>query len=368
MWRQEDIWRVLGGGVDFMTGEPITDEWHQARTGAAYGMVRMCVAPLIHGQAQWTMFGGLFTAGTIVLMPRFDAHEMWRTIDREKVQVLAIVGDAMARPLIEAYREGGYDGSSLVSISSTAALMSPSVKREILDLFPNTLLTDAIGSSETGFSGIGIVTKDTIEPRGPRVTAHRDAIVIDEDNQQLTPGSGKIGRIARGGNLPQGYYNDPERTRRLFVEVAGKRYTVPGDFAIHEADGTITLLGRGDMCINTGGEKVFPEEVEGVLKAHPGVFDALVVGVPDERLGWRVGAVVQWREGVEPDVAALDKHGRTELSGYKMPRSYWWVERISRLATGKPDYPWARRHSTEHPPSEQINVTAGNSGTVKEGH
>jgi acyl-CoA synthetase (AMP-forming)/AMP-acid ligase II len=367
MWRHEDIWRVLGGGVDFMTGVPITDEWQQARDGSASTLVRLVAAPLIHGQAQWVMLGGLFSAGTIVLMPKFDAHEMWRAIDREKVQVLAIVGDAMGRPLIEAYHEGGYDGSSLVAISSTAALMSPTVKLQFLETFPNALLTDAIGSSETGFSGMGIVTKDTIESRGPRVTAHRKAIVIDEDNQRITPGTGAVGRLARGGNLPRGYYNDPEKTKRLFVEVEGERYTVPGDFAIHEADGTILLLGRGDMCVNTGGEKVFPEEVESVLKAHPGVFDALVVGVPDERLGSRVAALVQWREGQEPDMTALDAAGREELAGYKMPRSYWWVERIGRLATGKPDYSWARKYATDTPPSEQLPVTAGTVNTGDSG-
>ena len=362
MWRHEDIWRVLGGGVDFMTGEPITDEWKQARDGSAYELVRMVAAPLIHGQAQWVMLGGLFSGGTIVLMPKFDAHEMWRTIEREKVQVLAIVGDAMGRPLIEAYHEGGYDGSSLVAISSTAALMSPTVKLQFLDAFPNALLTDAIGSSETGFSGMGIVTRETIESRGPRVKAHKHAIVIDEDNQRLAPGSGIVGRLARGGNLPQGYYNDPEKTKRLFVEVEGERYTVPGDFALHEADGTITLLGRGDMCVNTGGEKVFPEEVESVLKAHPGVFDALVIGVPDERLGSRVAALVQWREGHEPDLAGLDAAGRKELAGYKLPRSYWWVEQIGRLATGKPDYSWARQHAAGTAPSADVAFRASGSG------
>nr|WP_211247700.1 acyl-CoA synthetase [Cryptosporangium arvum] len=364
MWRQEDIWRVLGGGVDFMTGEPIQDEWEQARSGVDSGLVRLVAAPLIHGAAQWTLFGGLFTGSTIVLMPRFDAHEVWRAITDERVNVIAIVGDAMARPLLEAYREGppdggAYDPSSLLAISSTAALMSPSVKREYLETFPNSFLTEAVGSSETGFSGIGAISKDNIEPRGPRVNSSRETIVIDEYNRPIAPGSGQVGRLARGGYLPQGYYKDPEKTATLFAEVDGKRYTVPGDFAIPEADGTFLLLGRGNTCINTGGEKVFPEEVEGALKAHPGVFDALVVGVPDERLGWRVGAIIQWREGHEPDAAGLDSTGRAELSGYKMPRSYWWVDQMPRLATGKADYTGARRHVEAHPPSEELPVSAG---------
>jgi acyl-CoA synthetase (AMP-forming)/AMP-acid ligase II len=366
MWTHENIWRALGGGVDFMSGVPITDEFEQARTGAASPLVRLIVAPLIHGQAQWATFGGLFSASTIILLPRFDAHGIWRAVEQERVGVMAIVGDAMARPMIEAYREGPpgedrlYDTSSLVAVSSTAALMSISVKREYLETFPNLFLTDAIGSSETGFSGLGVVTKEgLVTSRGPRVNAHKDAIVIDDKGEKLAPGSGVVGRLARGGNLPSGYYKDPVKTAALFIELEGKRYAVPGDYALHEEDGTITLLGRGNTCVNTGGEKVFPEEVEGALKSHPGVFDALVIGVPDERLGYRVAAVVQWREGHEPDVADLDKWGRTTLAGYKMPRTYWFADSIERLATGKPDYGWANKHAESNPASVQLP-----SGTV----
>jgi acyl-CoA synthetase (AMP-forming)/AMP-acid ligase II len=359
MWRHEDVWRALGGGVDFMTGEPVVDELQQSRIGAQYPMVRLCAAPLIHGQAQWAMYGALFSASTVVLMPRFDAHEIWRAVEREKVNVMAIVGDAMARPLIEVYQAGSYDASSLFAISSSAALFSATVKQQYLDAFPNALLTDAIGSTETGFSGLGIVKKDGMESRGPRVNPHRDAIVIGADNCRLLPGTGVVGRIARGGNVPIGYYKDPDKTAALFVEVEGRRYVVPGDFALLEDDGAITLLGRGDTCINTGGEKVFPEEVEGVLKSHAGVFDALVLGVPDELLGSRVAAVVQWRSGYQPDSTALDRFSRDALAGYKMPRTYWFVDQVPRLATGKPDYPSARRYAERHPPSAQLSVTAG---------
>jgi acyl-CoA synthetase (AMP-forming)/AMP-acid ligase II len=359
MWRHEDVWRALGGGIDFVTGEPVPDEWHQSRTGSQFHMVRMTMAPLMHGQAQWALLGSLFVGNTVVLMPKFDAHEVWRAIEQEKVNVVAFIGDAMARPLLEAYRAGNYDASTIFSLSNTAALLSPSVKQELLEAFPNAMLTDAIGSSEAGFAGIGVVSKDGMETRGPRVNPHKDAIVIDENGRKLEPGSGVVGRIARGGHVPLGYYKDPEKTAALFVEIDGKRYTVPGDAAIWEADGTITLLGRGDMCINSGGEKIFPEEVEGALKAHPGVFDVLVVGIPDERLGSRVGAVVQWREGHEPDSAALDAWARQTLAGYKVPRSYWWVKQVQRLPTGKPNYPWARTFATDHGPSETVTVTAG---------
>ena len=359
MWRHEDVWRALGGGVDFMTGEPIADEFQQSRDGAGFPLVRLCAAPLAHGQAQWAMYGGLFSASTVVLMPRFDPHEIWRVVEQEKVNVMAIVGDAMARPLIEVYHAGSYDASSLFAVSSTAALLSFSVKQQYLKTFPNIMLTEAIGSSESGFSGLGVVAPDSIETRGPRVKPHRDAIVIDADDRRLPPGTGEVGRLARGGNVPLGYYKDEERTAALFVEVEGRRYVIAGDAALLEADGTITLLGRGDTCVNTGGEKVYPEEVEGALKAHPGVFDALVFGVPDELLGNRVAAAVQWRDEYEPDAAALDRSARELLAGYKMPRSYWFVDQVPRLATGKPDYPSIRRYAEQHPPTVRLQVNIG---------
>jgi acyl-CoA synthetase (AMP-forming)/AMP-acid ligase II len=361
MWRHEDVWRALGGGVDFVSGEVITDEFQQSRAGAEFHLTRLCIAPLMHGQAQWALYGALFAASTVVLMPRFDAHEVWQAVEREKVNVMAVVGDAMARPMIEVYQSGSYDASTLYAINSSAALFSTTVKQQYLEAFPNVLLTDAVGSSETGFSGLGVVSKDAMEPRGPRVNPHRDAIVIDANGDRMQPGTGEVGRIARGGNVPLGYYKDDERTAKLFVEVEGRRYVVPGDLALLEADGTITLLGRGDTCVNTGGEKVYPEEVEGVLKSHPGVFDALVIGVPDERLGQRVAALVQWRDGHEPDTAALDAAGRERLAGYKMPRSYWFVDQIGRLVTGKPDYPSARRYAEEHPPTTQLSIGSASS-------
>jgi len=359
MWRHEDVWRTLGGGIDFVSGEPLTDEWQQAREGAASRLVRLCAAPLMHGQAQWAMFGALFATQTVVLMPRFDAHEIWRLIDAEKVQVVALIGDAMARPMIEAYAEGGYDGSSLVALSSSAALLSPAVKRAYLETFPNLFLTDAIGSSETGFTGIGLISDPGEGARGPRATGHRETIIVGDDGRRVEPGSGRIGRLARGGHLPLGYYKDPERTARLFVEVDGQRYAVPGDYATYEADGSITLLGRGDQCVNTGGEKVFPEEVEGVLKSHPAVFDALVIGVPDDRLGARVSALVQWRRDHEPDLTGLERFTRERLAGYKVPRSYWYVEQIQRTPAGKVDYAAARRHVTGRPVTAELEVTAG---------
>lgn len=360
LWRQEDVWRVLGGGINFLTGEYLPDEWAQAREGVETGgLVRLPVAPLIHGAAQWATFGALFAGSTVVLVPQFDPDEVWRAVERNGVQVLAIVGDAMARPLIDAYREGDYDASTVVAISSHAALFSQSVKQEFLEQLPNAVITDAIGSSESGFTGIGMVSKDSDQTAGPRVNFGTDAILIDEENRRLAPEAGTVGRIARGGHVPLGYYNDPEKSAGIFVEVDGARYVVPGDYARFEADGTVTLLGRGSTCVNTGGEKVYPEEVEGVLKSHPDVFDALVIGVPDERLGQRVGAVVATRDGSVPDVATLESGMRGEIAGYKVPRSLWIVSEVGRSPAGKPDYSWAARWAEEHEPTVHLSNSAG---------
>src|SRR3954453_14229000 len=351
IWRHEDVWRTLGGGINFITGEPLENEFVQAEMGKVTGgMVRLCLAPLIHGNAQWAALMALFGGDTVVLLKQFDPVGVWKAVERRKVNVIVLIGDAMARPMIEAFHEGSYDVSSVYAVSSSAALFSQSVKNEYPQAPPNPGIPDAIGSSETGFMGIGMITKDTVQGvGGPRVSAGKDTIVIDLDGVPIPPGSEEIGRLARGGHIPLGYYKDPEKTERLFVEVDGKRYTVPGDFARHEADGTITLLGRGNTCVNTGGEKVFPEEVEAALMSHPDVFDVLVVGVPDERLGQAVAAVVEPRPGANPSFEELSAHARKEVAGYKVPRSIWLVDKVQRLATAKADYRWANEYAADHP-------------------
>jgi 3-oxocholest-4-en-26-oate---CoA ligase len=354
MWRHEDVWRTLGGGIDFYTGEPLADEWVQSQKGLeSGGMVRLPCAPLIHGAAQWAALPSLFSGDKVVLLPQFDPHEVWKAVERHKVQVMAIVGDAMARPLLEALAEGDYDISSIFAFSSHAALFSPTVKEQFLRVLPpHAVITDAIGSSESGFQGIGLITKDTkVESSLPRVNSGPKTIVINDDNEKTAPG--EVGWLARGGYVPLGYYKDPEKTATIFREVDGERYVVAGDYARLEDDGTITLLGRGNVSINTGGEKVFPEEVEAALKSHPDVYDALVVGVPDERLGQRVAALVQSWEGRELDFAALDAHVRERVAGYKTPRSVWVVEQIGRAPSGKPDYPWAKKYAEENEPMWQ---------------
>lgn len=352
LWRHEDVWRALGGGVDFMTGIPLEDEWQQSRRGAGVdGMVRLCLAPLIHGNAQWAALMALFAGDTVVMLPHFDAHEVWRVIDRRQVNVMVLIGDAMARPIIEAFATGGYDGSSLGAVSSSGALFSPVVKRQYVELLPSVLVTDAIGASETGFTGLGVVAD---VPGGavedPRVMPGPTTVVLDADNRPVSPGG--VGRLAKSGHLPLGYYKDPEKTAALLAEVDGVRYAFPGDLARLEEDGTITLLGRGSTCVNTGGEKVFPEEVEGALKTCPDVFDALVIGIPDDRLGQRVAALVQPRPGAKLDLTSVDEHLRARIAGYKVPRTIWLVDEIHRTISGKADYRWARQHAERHPAEE----------------
>jgi len=350
MWRHEDIWRTLAGGIDFVTGERLPDEWAQSRQGAeGEGMVRMAPAPLIHGAAMVATLACLFGGDTAVIMPKFDPRAVLEAIQRYKVNVLSVIGDAMARPLLEELAAGDYDTSSLVSVNSTAALFSPAVKDACRKELPNLFLSEAIGSTETGFAGIAFISADDEFRGGPTVEAGPGVIVVDEAGGVCGPG--QTGKLARGGHIPLGYYKDPVKTAEMFTEVNGERYAVPGDWARVEEDGTVTLLGRGNTCVNTGGEKVYPEEVEGALKSHPDVFDSLVIGVPDDRLGQRVAALVQLRPGAAADLAALDAHVRGQLAGYKAPRTVWFVDSVGRTVSGKADYGWARRYTAEHPPA-----------------
>jgi acyl-CoA synthetase (AMP-forming)/AMP-acid ligase II len=354
VWRQEDVFMALGGGIDAYTQEPVASETALAEKAAATEtpLRSLCLPPLMHGAAQWAVMRFLFDGSTTVLARRFDPHDAWRTIAREGINSTMITGDAMGRPLIEALDDldgEGLDLSSLFVVASSAAVFSPAVKDRFLARFPNLILVDAIGSTETGANGMATAQPGAEMKGGPTVQPGRDAAVVDDELLELAPGEKRIGRLARKGNIPLGYYKDEVKTRETFVTAPdGTRYVLAGDMARREVDGTITLLGRGSGCINTGGEKVFPEEVEGVLKAHPRVFDALVVGVPDERWGQRVAAVVQPRageggEGGELTLDEIDGHCRAHLAGYKVPRQLTVVEAISRSPSGKPDYPWAQR-------------------------
>jgi len=361
MWRHEDIYRVLFGGTDFATGEFIQDE-HDLAKGAAANppMIRHPIPPMIHGATQSATWMSIFSGQTTVLATEFNADEVWRTIHTHKVNLLFFTGDAMARPLLDAllaHQEKGneYDLSSLFLLASTAALFSPSIKEKFLELLPNRVITDSIGSSETGFGGTSIVAKGAPHSGGPRVTIDHRTVVLDDDGKEVVPGSGVRGFIAKKGNIPVGYYKDEKKTAETFKTINGVRYAIPGDWATVEEDGSVTMLGRGSVSINSGGEKIYPEEVEAALKGHPDVFDALVVGVPDPRYGQHVAAVVQARPGSRPTLSDLDGFVRAEIAGYKVPRSLWLVDEVKRSPAGKPDYRWAKEQ-TETRPADDVHA------------
>jgi acyl-CoA synthetase (AMP-forming)/AMP-acid ligase II len=361
MWRHEDIYRVLLGGTDFATGEFVADEYDHAKQAAAGPpMIRYPIPPMIHGATQSATWMALFTGGTVLLSPEFDADAVWRAIEEHKVNLLFFTGDAMARPLLDALEGSERDLSSLFLLSSTAALFSPSLKERFLELLPNRVITDSIGSSETGFGGTSVVAKGQSGGGGPRVTIDKRTAVLDDDGNEVVPGSGVRGILAKRGNIPVGYFKDEKKTAETFRTINGVRYAIPGDYAQVESDGTVTLLGRGSVSINSGGEKIYPEEVEGVLKGHPDVFDALVVGVPDPRFGQHVAAVVAPRKGTAPTLVELDAFVRKEIAGYKVPRSLWIVDEVKRSPAGKPDYKWAKEQ-TEIRPADEVHSKHGGS-------
>ncbi|MDH3485420.1 MAG: AMP-binding protein, partial [Myxococcales bacterium] len=229
---------------------------------------------------------------------------------------------------------------NLVVIASAGAILSSSVQAELEALLPDAMIINSFGTSESGDLGRAAGDEESHEGR-PSFYMGEDVTVLDEEGNQVEPGSGKMGLVARSGRLPLGYYKDPEKTAERFKEFNGKRWVVPGDFATVEADGRITFLGRGSKCINTGGEKVFPEEVEEALKAHPDIVDALVVGVPDARFGSKVAAVFNTRDHKELTLEEVQQHCRQHVAGYKIPRQITITETVSRMPSGKPDYKWA---------------------------
>ena len=298
----------------------------------------------MHGATQWAVMGQSFGGNKVVLCAKFDPAEVWRTVETEHVNSIMITGDAMGRPLIEALEAMGddVDVSSLFALSSSAATFSPSVKDQFFERFPNLIMIDAIGSSESGNNGmIHVQAGQTAMEGGPTVTPMGGSVVLDEDRRPVEPGSGVIGKVARFGDIPIGYYKDPVKTAETFFEIDGVRHVMPGDYAKVEVDGSITLLGRGSVSINSGGEKIHPEEVESACKSHPAVWDATVVGVPDERWGQTVAAVVALREDAELTLEDLQTHCRTKIAGYKVPRQLTVVTQVERSPSGKPDYRWA---------------------------
>lgn len=344
VWRHADVVMALGGGIDIMTGEKMTSPVQFVEKGRkGFPLVSYPIAPLMHGATQWSVMSQSFIGNKVVLRRKFEPDDVWRTIEAEGANIVMITGDAMARPLLdhlELHRDD-HDVSSLFAVSSSAVLFSHSCKEQFLDLFPNLVITDSVGSSEGGANGTTTVGKGGVMKDGLTVKAVPDSFVIGDDLMPVQPG--EVGRLARTGNIPLRYHKDPEKTAATFVVAPdGTRYSIPGDFARLESDGSITLIGRGSVCINSGGEKIFPEEVENALKSHPEVFDAVVVGVPDDRWGERVTAVVQPRPGVTPTLDSVQDHCRKYVAGYKVPRQLTLVDLMVRSPAGKSDYRWAK--------------------------
>jgi fatty-acyl-CoA synthase len=349
---------VLGLGAAVLGPDaPRTEEAFKAGIQAAQAQgaapISLAACPLMHGTGLWLgvflphFLGG---AGVTFRNEHFDPHSLWRLIGRERVSSVAIVGDAFAKPMLAALREARaagtpYDLSSLKQIISSGVMFSTEVKKGLLE-FADLTIMDAMGSTE-GSMGSSVVSREAPPGDTARFVCNPTTKVFNDRDEEVQPGSDEIGMIANGGFAPIGYYKDPEKSARTFRVVGGQRYSFPGDFAKVAADGSLILLGRGSVCINTGGEKVFPEEVEEALKAHDSVWDALVVGVPDERFGERVTAVVSARPGHVIDEQGLVAFSRQRIAGYKTPRRVIVVDQVRRAANGKADYKWAKDTALE---------------------
>ncbi|MCD9624849.1 acyl-CoA synthetase [Rhabdothermincola salaria] len=339
MWRHEDLFfAALSSGLG---PEPVTSPQGITERSLPEEFARpsLIIAPLMHGAAQWGMCGMMFAGAGVCLYTErgLDPHAVWALAEREKCMGLTLVGDAMARPLADALAEkpDAYDLSGMFRIGSGGGVFSPAVQGQLKELIPHVQVMDAYGASETGAGGM------SAEGGPRRFVVGPELQVIDDDLRPVAPG--EVGRLARRGHIPLGYYKDEAKTAATFpTDADGNRWSVPGDFATVDDDGIVTLLGRGSQCINTGGEKVYPEEVEEALKSHPDVFDALVVGVPDDRWGERVVAVIAARGDARPTVEDLSAHCRQTIAGYKTPRAVTFVESIKRSPAGKADYRWAK--------------------------
>ena len=345
VWRHEDLlFAALGGGNP--GGDP-ADSPAEVVEHARVGRIRCLPAsPFTHGTAHWMALTTLLNGGTVLVDTglTFDAIRLWSLAEREAATMLVIVGDAFGRPLADALERepDRWQLDDLLVILSGGAVLSGTVRQELLGQLPWAVVVDGYGTSETGGQGQMPLWAGQAAPTLPRFHVDETTAVLDDAGRPAPPGSGLIGRLARRGRIPIGYHGDPEGSAETFTVLHGQRWSVPGDLARVEADGSVTLLGRGSSSINSGGEKVFPEEVEIVLKAHPSVFDAVVVGLPDERFGERVAAVVQARPGRPVDPADLDRHCRSHLADFKVPRRLVLVDEVRRRPSGKADLAWAR--------------------------
>jgi fatty-acyl-CoA synthase len=299
----------------------------------------------MHGAAHWAAFNMWHVGGTVVVQndPRqLDPDDIWSTVEREKVNAVTIVGDAFGRPLADQLKSKKYDLSSLRLITSGGAILTAALKQELLDLLPDIRILDALGSSESGTQAAQVSTRDSKPTTGDFAMNPGNVVLSEDLTHILEPGSVEQGWLARSGFVPLGYLGDPEKTAKTFPVIDGVRYAVPGDRAAVAADGGLVLFGRDSVTINTGGEKVFAEEVEHALKHHPAVYDTVVVPTPHERWGQQVTAVVRLREGESATEQSLREVAGEHIARYKEPKVFVFVDEIVRSPSGKADYRWAR--------------------------
>ena len=358
MWRQEDLFKVLGGGGNLLEAlaplETAAEAGDRARAAEARpdAIMRLVLtaAPLMHATAQFTALGALTGGGAIAMLPshRLNAVELWSEVERLGVTGVTIVGQAFAQPMLQALdaNPDKWSLSGLRVINSSGTVWSHENKQGLLKHLPTTMLFDSLGSSEAVGVG-GSNSTAGAEAETAKFLLGPNTAAFTEDGRRVEPGSGERGLLALAGFLPVGYYKDPAKSAATFREFEGRRWSVPGDFATVEADGTLTLLGRGSQVINTGGEKVFPEEVEEALKRHPAVYDAVVVGVPDDRFGERICAVVELEPGATPpSLDELSRHVRDHLADFKAPRELVLAP-VARSPNGKVDYKAAKALALE---------------------
>ena len=344
LWRQSDMYVLSMVGADHAS---VTEIHDKVRNG---GPAWFAVSPLMHAAGMWTAFAALCAGLPVVLYDdrnKLDPRSVWETAEREKVGMMTMVGDAYAGPLIAELRAHAYDLSALNAIGTGGAATNAKYKRALMECLPHITIIEGYGSSESGNMAFGHSRNgNASETFEPRVGA---AVISADRSRFLQPGEEEIGWAARTGRIPLGYFSDPEGTQRTFPEVEGQRVVIPGDRASIEKDGTIRLFGRDSLVVNTGGEKVFVEEVEEVLRAHPGIADALVVGRPSERWGEEVVALIAPHPGagLSADGRALYTYCTSQLAHFKAPKAFIFVEQIQRLGNGKPNYRWAREQAEE---------------------
>jgi len=346
MWRHEDIFFAgMGGG--YPMGEPLkAPEEAGPRAVAHTPMTSFPSPPLMHGAAELGSFINFLCGGKVVLIRRYTGHGALSLIESQRCNSMTIVGDAMALPLVEALADKDYDTSSLYALASAGAILSQPLRDLIAARLPNVFVIDSFGSTETGFNGTAAAGSQPVD--GLKFAVNERTRVFDDERKPVQPGSGVVGRVAQRGHIPVGYYGDAVKTAETFVQIDGERWVLLGDMATVEADGSMRFLGRGSICINSGGEKIYPEEVEGALKSIPGVVDAVVAGIPDERWGQRVAAVLQVREGqAVPTQQEVEQHLASRIARYKVPRFVHAVDLMQRSPSGKPDYGWATQVLTE---------------------